>query len=84
MTLFQAKPNRLQPYGPEQSNHYAKKICPGYTLSNFLQLAEIEDLHPNLSTDLSVFTLKIGHQNLLFFIDLFDYVIISWRSRRQL
>ena len=43
-----------------------------YTLSNFVQnrqLAETEDFHPNLSTDLSVFTLKIGHQNLLFSID---------------
>ena len=26
-------------------------------------MAEMEDFHPNLSTDLTVFTLKIGHQN---------------------
>ena len=32
-------------------------------------MAEIKDLHPNLSTDLSVFTLKIELQNLLFSID---------------
>ena len=32
-------------------------------------MAEIEGLRPNLSTDLSVFTLKIGHQNLSFSID---------------
>ena len=30
------------------------------------EMAEIEDLHPNLSTNLSDFTLKIGHRNLLF------------------
>ena len=29
-------------------------------------MAETEDLHPNFSTDLSVFTLKIGHQDLSF------------------
>ena len=32
-------------------------------------MAEIEDFHPNLSTDLTVFTLKMGHQNLSFPID---------------
>ena len=32
-------------------------------------MAEIDDLHPNLSTDLSVFTLRIGHQNFSFSID---------------
>ena len=32
-------------------------------------MAEIEDLHPNLSTDVSVFTRKIGDQNLSFSID---------------
>ena len=29
-------------------------------------MTEIKDLHPTLSTDLSVFTLKIGLQNLSF------------------
>ena len=33
------------------------------------QLTEIEELHPTWSTYLSVFTLKTGHQNLLFSID---------------
>ena len=33
------------------------------------QMEEIEDLHPNLPTDLSVFTLKTGYQKLLFSID---------------
>ena len=32
-------------------------------------MAEIEDLHPNLSTNLRVFSLKIGHQNLSFSTD---------------
>ena len=32
-------------------------------------MAKIKDLHPNLLTDLSVFPLKIGLQNLSFFID---------------
>ena len=32
-------------------------------------MAEIENLHPNLSTDLSVFILKTGHQNPSFSID---------------
>ena len=32
-------------------------------------MAEIEHLHANLPTDLSVLTLKIGHQDLSFFID---------------
>ena len=31
-------------------------------------MAEIERFHPNLSTDLTVFTLKTGHQNLSFSI----------------
>ena len=31
-------------------------------------MAEIEDLHPDLLTDLSVFTLKTGHRNLSFSI----------------
>ena len=32
-------------------------------------MAEIENLHPVLSTDVSVIALKIGHQNLSFSID---------------
>ena len=32
-------------------------------------MAEIQDLHPKLSTDLSVFSRKIGHQNLSFSTD---------------
>ena len=32
-------------------------------------MAEIGDFHPNLSTDLTVFTPKIGHQNLSFSIN---------------
>ena len=32
-------------------------------------MAEINHLHPDLSTDLSVFTLKIGLQNLSFSVD---------------
>ena len=30
-------------------------------------MAEIEDFHPSLSTDLTVFTMKIGHQKPLIF-----------------
>ena len=32
-------------------------------------MAEIEDFYPNLSTDLTVFTLKTGHQSFPFSID---------------
>ena len=39
-------------------------------------MAEIKDLHQDLSTELSVFTLKIGLQNLTFLSILLDYDII--------
>ena len=33
-------------------------------------MAEIDDMHPNLLTDRSIFTLNIGHQNLLVSVNL--------------
>ena len=40
-------------------------------------MTKIEDLHPNLSTDLSVFTLGIGLQNLSFSI---DFIVLRHNS----
>ena len=49
-----------------------QKICPNILCQIFIEkdTAKIEDFHANFSTDLSVFALKIGHQNLLFSTDL--------------
>ena len=49
---------------------YPKKSARIYSfkLLQCREMAEIEDLHPNLATRLSAFTVKIGHQNLLFSI----------------
>ena len=42
-----------------------------YTLSNFYRVEDGRNrgFHPNLPTNLSVFTLKIEHQNLSFYIN---------------
>ena len=54
--------NNLNPMQKKSAQIYSFKV----SLSR--EMTEIEDLHPDLSTDLSAFTLKIGHQNLLFSI----------------
>ena len=60
----QMDPNNLITKEKKSARIYSVKIL------QHREISEIENLHPNVSTDLSVFILKTGLQNLSFSIDL--------------